>query len=320
MRHAALLLLLCACSSLTSEQHEQLAGHQRNALVYFEGGRFDQAMGQIERGLAIDPDDYKLRALRGAVLLMQSGSALGTDHRLLDESTALLTAVYETRSPRRHEPYLLLNYGLALQKQGRRRLGEELRLRGQASRTLDASLAGQADVERAAAIELLDAAKAALAVLIERGELLRVAHNHLLQIAQDLGDESAFLASAAAYLVQTAKDQAAVDAEIARTREPAYEAEQMQLRANLRKEEMEVRALLAEHHYARQQYEAALAQLTRVLEIDPQRSVDYYNRGRVLLELKRPEDAKADFRKFLATTSLPATSDKKTLALRALDQ
>lgn len=321
MRYAAFLLFLCACSSLSSEQRDQLTGHVRNAKYYYEGGRLDQAMGQIDRGLELDPDNYILQTLRGTVLLRQSSSALGTDHRLLDAATEALRAVYETRAADRHEPSLLLTYALALQKQGRRRLGEALRLRGQASRTPDPTeLLAQAEGQQEEALTLLTDARAALQVLVERGEVLRVAHNHLLQIAQDLQDDAAFATAGTAYLMQSEKDQKVVQVEIDRTTEPIYEAEQLRNLRSMQAEELEVRTLLAEHHFGRQQYDAALQQLNRILEIDPQRTVDYYNRGRVLLELKRGEEAKADFRKFLAMPELPASADKRTLALRALDQ
>ncbi len=322
MRHAVLLLLLlCGCSSLSHDEQQQLSGHQRNAKFYLEGGRLDQALDQIERGLRIEPDDYQLRAMRGTVLLRQSGSSLRTEHRLLDEATAILTDVYESRSPSRHEPFVLLPYALALQKQGRRRLGEEIRLRGQASRAPDQQeLLAAAFVQRDQAHDFLARAGTVLDVLIERGELLRQAWNHKLQIAQDLGDDKAFVAAAHAYLDQAAKDQATVRREIDRTLVPAYESEQTQLLRTLQAEELEVRALLADHHYSRQQYDAALAQLNRVLELDPQRSTDYYNRGRVLMELGRGDEAKADFRKFLATSTLAPSSDKVTLAMKALDQ
>lgn len=321
MRHAALLLLLCACGTLSSEQRDQLTSHVRNAKFYYEGGRLDQALGQIERGLELDPDNYTLRTMYGTVRLRQSSSALSTDHRVLDEATAVLRDVYEERSPTRHEPALLLGYALALQKQGRRHLGEELRLRGQAGRAPDQeAMLAQADAERAEALTHLHAARAALEVLVERGEVLRVAHNHLMQIAQDLGDAEAFAAAGTAYLAQADKDQAAVRAEIERTREPVYEAEQVRALRALQTEEIEVRSLLAEHHFARQQFDAALVQMNRILEIDPQRTVDYYNRGRVLLELRRSDEAKADFRRFLAMPEVPASAEKRTLALRALDQ
>ncbi|MBL9078295.1 MAG: hypothetical protein JNL08_12370 [Planctomycetes bacterium] len=319
MRYAALLLLLCGCTSLPKEEQQLLASHQRNAKYYWEGGSLDQAMDQIERGLAIDPDDYQLLALRGTVLLKQSGSALANDHELLDEATRTLASVYEMRSPFRHEPYVLLPYALALQKQGRRHLGEELRLRGESSRRSDAAdLLAAAEQQRSAAREQLQRADAVLDVLVERGELLRLAWNHKLQVARDLGDDTAFVGAANAYLDQAAKDQAVARREIERTLVPAYEAEQVQQLRALQAEELEIRALLADHHFTRRQFEPALAQLNRVLELAPQRSVDYYNRGRVLMELQRHEEAKADFRKFLATSNLPPTSDKVTLAMKAL--
>lgn len=321
MRHVTVLLLLCACSSLSSEQRDQLANHSRNAKFYFEGGRLEQALDQVDRGLELEPDNYGLLALRGTILLRQSNSALGTDHRVLDQAMAILQRVYDMRSPARHEPFVLLPYALALQKQGRRHLGEALRLEGQASRAPDKTeLGGAAATERQQANEQLLAARGALQVLVERGETLRLAHSHLLQIAQDLGDDAAFDAAAKAYVAQAAKDQAAIRKEVERTAEPAYEAEQMRNLTSLRNEELEVRSLLAEHYFGRQQFEAALAHQNRVLELDPQRSVDYYNRGRILLELKRNDEAKADFRKFLAMPSAPSTAEKRTLALRALDQ
>ncbi|MBX3463114.1 MAG: hypothetical protein KF830_08080 [Planctomycetes bacterium] len=321
MRHAALLLLLASCSSLDHEQQQLLASHQRNAKYYFEGGRLEQALDQVDRGLAIDPDDYQLQALRGTVLLRQSGSALSTDHRLLDEATRTLAQVYARRAPARHEPFVLLPYAMALQKQGRRRLGEEVRLRGQASRAPDgAELLQTADERRAEGQKLLLEAKGVLDVLIARGEVLRLAWSHQLQIAQDLGDDLAFVAAANSYLTQAATDQQTVKREVERTLVPAYETEQVQRLRALENEELEVRALLADHHYNRKQHDQALVQLNRVLELDPKRSVDYYNRGRVLMELKRTEEAKADFRKFLATSNLPPSSDKVTLAMKALDQ
>jgi len=321
MRHALLLLSLCACSSLSSEERDQLAGHVRNAKFYYEGGKLEQAMGQIQRGLELEPDNYTLLTMQGTVLLRQSGSAQGTDHRMLDQATEALRAVYDMRSANRHEPSLLLTYALALQKQGRRHKGEALRLRDQATRSPDRTeLDARAAAEQEQATQLLGEAREALQILVDRGETLRVAHSHLLQIAQDLGDDAAFAAAATAYLEQCDKDQNLVKREIERTTEPNYEAEQIRNLTAMRAEELEVRSLLAEHAFARQRHEDALTHLNRVLEIDPQRTVDYYNRGRVLLELKRNDDAKADFRKFLAMPTLPGSAEKRTLAARALDQ
>ncbi|HEX5052220.1 MAG TPA: tetratricopeptide repeat protein [Planctomycetota bacterium] len=319
MRYAVLLAFLSACTAISTEDGDRLASHQRNAKYYFDGGRLPQAMDQIERGLEIAPDDYMLNSLKGAVLLRSSASAQSTDHKRLDEATEVLAKVYETRSANRHQPYLLLNYALALQKQGQRHLGEAIRLEGQATRTPNASeLEDKAKAERQLANDNLIAARDMLGVLIERGEVLRIAHNHRFQIAEQLGDQKLIAESSKAYLEQVAADQAAAQREIERTVEAKWEAEQLATLRSLREEELEVRAILAKSEYDRQDYVSALTHLNRVLELDPQRSVDYYNRGRVLLDLKQTDAAKKDFERFLATTNLPSTSEKKTFAITAL--
>ncbi|MFY9343567.1 MAG: hypothetical protein WAT39_13815, partial [Planctomycetota bacterium] len=124
MRPIALLLLLCGCSTLATDEQQRLASHQQNAALYFERGLYGQAMGQVEKGLELAPDDYKLSSMKGGILLLASGDARGTDHRTLDQATALLEQQFDTRSVSRHEPHLLLNYARALQKQGLRHLGE----------------------------------------------------------------------------------------------------------------------------------------------------------------------------------------------------
>lgn len=323
MRLLSLLLLLPACSSLASDEQDRLASHQRNAALFFEGGRLDQAMGQVERGLELDPDDYKLNSMKGGIMLLRSGTARGTDHRLLDEATAVLAKQYDSRSLSRHEPHLLLNYARALQKQGLRHLGEAVRLDGQAERAPNAEqapLREQATTERTQANAQLQAADDLLAELVERGELLRVAHNHRLQIALQRGDDKAFLASAKAYFDQSELAQKLTKERIEKATNVDYETTQLRVLQDLRDEEIGVRTLVAEFHYDRKQHEAALGHLNRVLELDPRRFIDYYNRGRVLLELRRVDEAKSDFRRFLADPAMPATSDKVVFAMKAIDR
>ena len=281
MRPFALLsiLLACACSSLSSEEAAELAAYQRRAALYFDGGRYDQSLAQIERGL---------ESLL-ATVMRDLGDAFGTDHRQLDAATELLQSMYDERSADRHEPYLLLNYGRALQKQGLRRLGEAIRLDGQAARAVaeqdPQGMREQARAQRAESERLLREADAMLAQLVERGDLLRLAHNHRLQIALQRGDDVAFVTEAKAFQEQMQKAQDQVRKEIERTNNADYETDQLELLRMLRGEELGVRQLVAEQHYARKQFDLALAQLDRILELDPRRTTDYYNRGRVLLEV-----------------------------------
>lgn len=323
MRHVVLsLLLLCSCSSLSSDDQKQLASHQQNAAYYYEKDKLDQAMGQIEKGLALDPDDYKLNAMKGKILLKTSGSSLGQDHRRLDEATAILEKVYQTRDAERHEPYLLFDYALALQKQGRRHLGNAMSLRDQASRAVEKQpLLDKADAAQTLASGNLHEAQRLLGVLVARGELLRLCHYHLLLIAEDLKAPSKeFDAQAELYFKQLQKDQRTTESEIKRTQVPGWELAQIEALKELRQEEVGVRALLAEHYTGRKEFAKALEMLDRVLELDPSRSNDYYNRGRVLLDLKRDADASKDFRRFLASSTLPDDSPMKVFALTQLKQ
>ncbi|MGK0300101.1 MAG: Tfp pilus assembly protein PilF, partial [Planctomycetota bacterium] len=70
--------------------------------------------------------------------------------------------------------------------------------------------------------------------------------------------------------------------------------------------------------FHRKNFNDALAQMEAVVKLDPTRSDNYYNRGRVRLELKQVDDAKSDFRRFLATSQLPASSSKKSFATKVL--
>jgi tetratricopeptide (TPR) repeat protein len=323
MRPIALLLLLGACTTLATEEQDQLASHQRNAALFFDGGRLNQAMGQIERGLEIEPDDYKLNSMKGCILLRTSGSAQGTDHALLDQATEVLATQFETRSIGRHEPILLLNYGLALQKQGLRHLGEAIRLEGQATRasTADApEMRRQGAAQREMAIEKLGEADTMFAELVDRGELLRVAHNHRLQIALQRGDDEGFKVAEKGYFEQATIAEKLTKARIEKATNVDYESQELGTLRELHAEEIGVRHLVGEFYYARRDYNAALLHLNRILEIDPRRFADYYNRGKVLLELHRDEEAKADFRRFLADPMVPNTSDKAVFAMKAIEK
>jgi tetratricopeptide (TPR) repeat protein len=312
------LLLLCGCKTTTLEQQEMLTACQRNAPIYFEGGKLEQAMIQAERGLEIDPDDYKLNAIKGAILLRASEDS----PKLLDEATAQLAEVYDRRSPRRHEPYVLLYYGLAQQKQGLRNLGEAIRLEDRARRVVEKrdEYAAAAAAQRELADARLAEADELLGHLLDLGSLLRIAHKHRLQIALQRGDDREFEASAKAFLKESAEEQKFVRGEVERTQAPEYEAEQYAYLRELRDEEIEVRALYANWLFDQKQLEGTLAQLDRVLELDPKRSNDYYNRGRVLMALRRTDAAKRDFRMFLSTSSLPDDNERKTYAVQALRQ
>lgn len=318
MRQYCLILLLCGCTTFSNDELDRLASAQRNATYYFQGGKLDQTLRQVERGLEINPDDYKLNVLHGASRLRRSG----TDVKEIDAATTILERVYKWRSPMRHEPYELFYLGLARQKQGLRHLGEAIRVEDRARRAVDpvtkTEFENQSKAARATARDQLTKATEVFDVLIERGERLRLTHNHRMQIARQLGDAKRFKESADAFFEITAKEQKFVDEEIKRTPTPDYEAVQYAALKELEHEELDVRALVADWHFHRREFDIAVSHIDRALELDPTRSDNYYNRGRLHMERNDTEKAKADFRRFLATSQLPPTSPKMTYATKAL--
>ncbi|MGE3170998.1 MAG: hypothetical protein AB7O97_00125 [Planctomycetota bacterium] len=314
MRSLLLLLpLLAACSSLSSEDAQQLAAYQRRAGIYFEGGKYDQALGQVQRGLELDADDYKLRSIRAAILLRTSGPAGGREHPRLDASLDEFAEVFAQRSPSRHDRHVLFYYALAREKQGMRKLSEAARVdRTQPDAdelTATATAASEAAFE--GAVELLS-------VLLERGEIPRLCHFHLLQIAAARGDSAGILAHGDAYLTAAAAEQERVELELDQTTVYGYEQDRKRSLEALRQQEVAVRTMMAQQLYQKGDYAAALPHVDAVLRIDPSRSDDHYNRGLILLELGRIDAAKADMRTFLATTSLPPDSPKVVDAVQAL--
>lgn len=326
MRSTAVLTLLlaAACGTLSTADNERLAQFQRNARLYYEGGKMEQCRGMIERGLALDPHNYQLQSQLGMVLLRQSAAETGSrQDKLLDEAMAQLTEVQNQRAPADHMPYQLLTYGIALQRVAMRHTATAAQLRDSASRlpagSTDAKVQqNQADEHQALARVGNLRARDTLDVLLKRGELLLLAHKHLMEVATALGNYEEAFKQGDAFLRQAALEKAVALKKIREATKPAFEVEQRQNIEDLRLQEIETRSLLANIHYDRGDFAKAVQQLDVVLQLDPNRSADYYNRARALRELGRDEESRADFRRFLMYSELPDNSPKKADAAQAL--
>jgi Tfp pilus assembly protein PilF len=310
-----LILLAAACSSTPSDEERQLASYQQNAGLYFEGGKFDQSLQLIDKGLEIDPEDYKLLSLRACIHLRQSGPASGVDHKALDQSLAEFEEVYEQRDIDVHDRHLLFYYSLAMQKQGNRLLTEAARIDDNAedakSRATDKNT--EADACLAKSKEMLQA-------LLARGEIPRLCHFHMFQIALLTRDADGLLDHGEKFLEASASDLKKTQAEIDRTTVYGYEQFQKNSLQQLRGDEIGVRIQLGEHHFERGDFQDALRHVDAILAIDPRRSDLRYNRGQILRKLGRTEESKNELRTFLATTSLPPDSAKVRDAVEALGQ
>lgn len=314
MRILPLLLLSAGCA-LSPAENQQLASYQRNAKYYFESGKLDQAQGMIDRGLEIAPRDYTLRSMQAAVQLRRSGAPSLSEDPALQASLAQFAELYTERSPRKHAPHVLLGYALARQKLGMRHVSEASRIearmqRGDAMPAEFKAMQERANVEFRAATEMLQ-------VLIDRGEMTRVAHFHMMQLAAGL-HQGTVIEHGEKYLEAARREQDTVRAELQRTTVAEYEAKLKGDLRQLQAEEIDVRTFLAARLYDSKQYGQALVHLDAVLQLDPSRTADLYNRGELLRLLGRNEEAKDDLRKFLATTTLPPDNPKVVDAVQAL--
>src|SRR5678816_1989713 len=74
MRRLTILLFLCSCGLLgrPAEEQKKLTSHQYNAKLYFDNKQYSQALEQIAKGLAVEPDDYQLTLIKTHILLIQA--------------------------------------------------------------------------------------------------------------------------------------------------------------------------------------------------------------------------------------------------------
>jgi tetratricopeptide (TPR) repeat protein len=328
-----LLLMLPACGSLSADDAKALSQYQSRAQTFWDGARFaddtpalkkklEQCLDQAERGLAIDSDNYKLLTIKGMVKLRQSNIGGANSVRDLNEAEALFARVYLTRKPVRHQSDLLLGYSMALEAQGLRNLSEAKRLQDQAAKGI--STEGELDKGKATEHDKIGRdkllqARSVLAALETRGDLMRICYFHQMQVAAALNEKDETVALGEKYLKATDRAKKSLRDEIEKTTVLPYEKEQGENLRQMQREEIDVRAMLAEMHYLNKEFDKALIHLQEILKMDPSRKVDYFNRGRCLRELGRNEEAKADFRKFLATSDLPPGNPKMTEAVRALE-
>ena len=83
------------------------------------------------------------------------------------------------------------------------------------------------------------------------------------------------------------------------------------------REEIELRDLVANVHFKRREHEASIAELDKVIALDPFRAPAFFNRGRNHEELGRFGAAADDYRRFLRLTDLPSGS---ALVVEAADR
>jgi tetratricopeptide (TPR) repeat protein len=305
----------CGVFGLSQTEQEQLAFFQQNAGLYYEGGRYSQALDAVRRGLEISPDDYKLKMIEGWCYLRQGDD----DPRLLPRAEEIFDQVCEQRSEDEQHEAALLGHGTVHKMLGvlHRRRAAALReeadqpQRSAGEKTVRAAEAQEHEVR---ATYHLQKATKSFEELVKHEQQLHVAYKHLMDIAAEYNRYDAAVAAGEECLRYNLSDQAALQKVIDATMSVRDEREKRVRFQDLVDQEMRVRTALAEMHFRAEKYEAAIGQLDAILAKDPTRSIDYYNRATALEKLGRTDDAERDFEKFLSSTKLPVGHEKVTRA------
>lgn len=316
-----LLLVLASASActvfgLSAEDRANLAQFQERAQVYWQANRLPQALDQVRQGLEISPTDYKLHYVKGWVLMRQANDSryATTPARrrgLLDDARIAFDAALQLRSFEDHGPQVLLGDALLHEELARSALSEKAQVEEEHGRPeVTAQERALLHVRRQEyALELgahLARAQRDLEQLLKRGDVLLLAHKHMMSVKSLRGDYAGAVEHGQNYLERCRTAQAAKQKVFETTLQLGNEQKAAQELSGLVDDELTVRSQLANLHFDHGRYDLAVSELDRILNLDPGRSIDYYNRARALLESKRYDEAYRDVQKFLATHDLAA--------------
>ncbi|MEZ5962884.1 MAG: BTAD domain-containing putative transcriptional regulator [Planctomycetota bacterium] len=312
----ALLASACGVFGLNDDERASLDQHKANASLYWSANRLPQALDQVRQGLEIDPSDYRLNTVKGYCLLRQAkdpryATTPARKQAMLEDAQAAFDATLALRSFQEHGPQVLLGDALLHEEFARFMLDEKHLAEAEAARreitsqerALFQVRLQECDTE---ARTHLARSQRDLDVLIERGDMLRLAYKHMLSV-KSLGDDYVGAVEAGQkYLEHAAAEQDAKQKVYESTMKVSTEEKVAQELSELVDDELTVRSQLANLHFDRGKYDMAIFELDRILQFDPSRSADYYNRARALYEAGRLDEAYRDVQKFLATHNLPA--------------
>ncbi len=304
---------------LSEEEQARLDIYRKNAKQYFEEASatdqindYYRSLDQIDKGLAIVPSDYRLRSQRAMCLLM-----LGKrDPNVLPKAEAEFKDVMAMRSDADHDPKTILGYGLTLHRLGyieRARaeiLEDESKLRGAGTSDSNDPKA-RASEHRKRAQAYFHSAELQLLKLLEKEDFLLLAHRHLMNLKEHQGERAAAKAHGKAFLVECKKQRDHWEKKYATTTVYGYERNVVvPAIEDLNRNELAVRDSLSFMCQQDRDYRQAIEHLDRMLAMQPNRPLYYYNRGDCYRALGEDAAAKRDFKKFLGTTTLPPEHPK----------
>jgi tetratricopeptide (TPR) repeat protein len=310
-------LLFTSCTilgGLSEEDQTRLDIYRRNAKQYFEEAsatnrpaEYYRSLDQIDKGLAIVPDDYRLKSQRAMCLLMLGKHR---DPNLLPEAEKAFKDVMAMRSDADHDPKTILGYGLTLHRLGyieqtrAEILEDQVKIRG-ASTSNSNDPKARASEHRARAMAYYKDAELQLLKLLKKEDFLVLAQRHLMNLKEHQGDRAAAKEHGKAFLVECEKQRKHWETKYKTTTVYGYERNVVvPALDDLDRNELAVRDALSFMCQQDREYREAIQHLDRMLAMQPNRPIYYYNRATCYRALGEDAAAKRDFKKFLGTTAL----------------
>ncbi|MEO0479631.1 MAG: hypothetical protein AAF196_09135 [Planctomycetota bacterium] len=308
---AVALFALPGCSTLSEEEEEKLDNHRRNALTYLQTEEFLRAIQQSEMGLEIDENDYALLATRA----LARGYLAGDVYGRLVAAEPLFDDVYGLRSANEHQPLFLLEYAKVKQRVAAEQRRQAARAAEESndptlSNAIRSEKAGRATALSEESSSRSTAASDALLVLIERQELVRTANRVLMAIAAERGDGPGSIEYATKAIARLEEQKASLLNDIEKDLDLRRTLRAREALEDLIVEEKLIRSRLSAIYFQQELFAESVQQLDIILDLDPNRSFDYFNRAKAHQALGNRSKAVDDYQNFLSTTDLPASDDK----------
>jgi tetratricopeptide (TPR) repeat protein len=326
-------ITLSSCASSPDDKLE-LDTYIQNAGIYLRENDDLRCLDQVERGLELDSDNYRLHLIRGQVLVRMARDGRATWEDALQE----MQTVYGLRSVDSHDYRTLLNlgqahFGLAIRNQ---REAAEATQRSQTP-TLEQGERERLRAKAAEHVRLYERhvrdAQRQFKTMLDKGDGTNPALRFLFQVetykvrmfsgAERKEQIRRAIEIGERYLVDARARFDNYSTLRAQSLDLAVEADADRLRSFYQDQVFSTIGLLGNLHYEIGQYEACLALNNELVQKQPNQPEHYFNRGKCHHKLENWDLAIRDFQDFLRMTGKEQgklRAEIETLLDEALDK
>lgn len=311
----AVLAAAVAAAACASDDGEDLGvgTYLHNAQGYVEGGLYEQALAQFRRALEVDPDNSKALLGEATCLFWLGTGETPAAGRYIGEADARMDRL-DPEDYGENAWKVRLTRGM-IQARLAELWGRKAEAAAKRAESGDPAAAeaqkeaeGNASAREAAALEEFRAVLAAEDQPLARNNLTALfylARQGALR-AQTPEDYDEALGFFRRYEGEVEKSKG-LWTEMKKREPDLAEVYEQKLRSAIRSE-VQLRDIVANILFKRREHEASIAELDKVIALDPFRATAFLSRAQNHEELGRHGAAADDYRRFLKLTDLPATS------------